>query len=301
MLACATCALAQQDASFSHYWAMEPYFNPASTGKLKKINVAAAYNMTLAGFENNPNTMYAGVDMPFYFLKSYHGAGLQLVNDNIGLFSNKTFSIQYSWKHRLFGGVISVGAQIGLLSIGFDGTELDLEDSDDPAFPTTEETGTGLDISAGLYYIRGPWYAGLSVMHATAPEVNLGDTQSYGIDRTFYFTAGYNIKLRNPLLSIDPTCLVRTDLTAWRADLTARITYKNDKKLIYGGLSYSPTNSVTLLIGGDFHGIRLGYSYEAYTSAISLGNGSHEVFIGYQTDVNLGKKGRNKHKSVRLL
>ena len=56
-----------------------------------------------------------------------------------------------------------------------------------------------------------------------------------------------------------------------------------------------------MLIGGKFHGIVLGYSYEIYTSAINPGNGSHEIFIGYQMDLNLQKKGRNMHKSVRVL
>ena len=70
---------------------------------------------------------------------------------------------------------------------------------------------------------------------------------------------------------------------------------------MYAGLSYSPDKSVTILIGGNFHGIHLGYSYEVYTSAISPGNGSHELFVGYQTDLNFGKKGRNLHKSVRIL
>jgi hypothetical protein len=45
----------------------------------------------------------------------------------------------------------------------------------------------------------------------------------------------------------------------------------------------------------------VGYCYEAYTGAISLGNGGHELFVGYQTDVNFGKKGRNRHQSVRIL
>ena len=39
--------------------------------KEMKINVAAAYNNTLTGFENNPKTMYAGADIPFYFIKTY--------------------------------------------------------------------------------------------------------------------------------------------------------------------------------------------------------------------------------------
>ena len=91
------------------------------------------------------------------------------------------------------------------------------------------------------------------------------------------------------------------DGTELRADITAIARYTHDKKMLYGGLGYSPTNSVTVYVGGNFHGIRLGYSYEVYTSAISMGNGSHEVFVGYQTDINIGKKGRNLHKSVRLL
>ena len=45
----------------------------------------------------------------------------------------------------------------------------------------------------------------------------------------------------------------------------------------------------------------MGYSYEMYTSAINPGNGSHELFIGYQMDLNLQKKGKNLHKSVRIL
>ena len=35
--------LAQQEPHFSHYWAMEPSFNPAAVGKEAKINVTGAY------------------------------------------------------------------------------------------------------------------------------------------------------------------------------------------------------------------------------------------------------------------
>lgn len=100
---------------------------------------------------------------------------------------------------------------------------------------------------------------------------------------------------------MQPSLLCRTDGVAYRLDVGSRLTYTNGKKMMYAGLSYSPTNSVTLMVGGNFHGVCVGYSYEAYTSAISLGNGGHEIFIGYQTDINLGKKGKNLHKSVRLL
>lgn len=292
---------AQYDVSFSHYWAMEPSFNPAAAGKESKINVNGAYAMTLTGFENNPKTMYVGGDMPFYFLKSYHGVGLQVLNDQIGLFSHKKFALQYAYKHKLFGGMLSVGLQVGMLSENFDGSKVDTETPSDPAFPSSEVNGSGFDLGAGLYYVHHDWYVGISAQHINSPNVDLGETQNFQVSPTYYLTGGYNIKLRNPFLSIHPTVLARTDMVGYRVDVSGRVQYTNDKKMLYAGLGYSPTNSVTVMIGGNFHGICLGYSYEVYTSAISMGNGSHELFVGYQLDINMTKKGRNKHKSVRFL
>lgn len=292
---------AQYDVSFSHYWDLEPYFNPGAVGKQQKLNIAAAYAMSFAGFENNPRSMYVGADMPLYFLKNYHGVGLSLLNDQIGLFTHQRLAVQYAYKHRLFGGMISAGVQLGLLSEGFDGSKVDVEDSGDPALATSDVNGSAFDVGFGLYYSRGPWYVGVSAQHITSPLVALGETSELQIDPTFYLTGGYNIKLRNPFLTIHPSVLVRTDGVEWRGDVSGRLVYTNDKKVMYGGVSYSPTNSVTVLVGGSFHGVHIGYSYEVYTSGISIGNGGHELIIGYQMDVNLFKKGRNKHKSVRIL
>lgn len=292
---------AQYDVSFSHYWDLEPYFNPGSIGKQQKLNVAAVYALSFAGFENNPRSMYVGADMPLYFLKNHHGVGVSMLNDQIGLFTHQRLAVQYAYKHRLFGGMLSAGVQLGFLSEGFDGSKLDVEDSGDPALSGSDVNGSAFDVGFGLYYTRGPWYLGLSAQHVTSPLVELGETNELQIDPTYYLTGGYNIKLRNPFLIIHPSVLVRTDGVAWRGDVSGRLVYSNDKKVLYGGLSYSPTNSVTVLVGGRFHGIHIGYSYEVYTSGVSIGNGSHELILGYQTDINLFKKGRNKHKSVRIL
>lgn len=292
---------AQYDPSFSHYWAMQTAYNPAAAGKESKVNVDVAYNMTLTGFENNPKTMYAAADLPFFFLGTYHGVGAKFTNDKIGLFSHNTFAIQYAFKVKLLGGMLSIGVQPALLGENFDGSKLELEESGDPAFSTSELTGSAFDLGAGVYYSTNKWYAGFSVQHILAPTVELGEANELEIDRTYYFMAGGNIRLRNPLLSIQPSVLGRTDGVAYRADVTARLTYQHEKRKLYLGVGYSPTNSVTLYLGGNFHGVSLGYSYEAYTNGVKLGNGSHELKVGYQTDLNLFKKGRNKHQSVRIL
>lgn len=295
-------ASAQQDASFAHYWAMEPSFNPAAAGKESVINVTGAYAMSMTGFEHNPKTMYLAGDMPFFLLNAYHGVGLQLMNDDIGLFTHQRLAVQYAYKQKLLGGTLSIGLQVGMLSEKFKGSELDLEVPDDPAFTQTDATGTALDLAAGLYYKHRQWYAGVSVMHATAPSIELGDRTILDVSRTYYLTGGYNIRLRNPLFTIHPSVLARYDGVGYRVDVTGRVKYEHEKKMFYAGVAYSPTNSVTAMIGGNFHGISLGYSYEAFTnSAIGLGKGSHELFVGYQTTLNFGKKGRNRHQSVRIL
>ena len=295
-------ASAQQEPSFAHYWALEPSFNPAAVGKAPVINVMGSYAMSMTGFENNPKTMLLAGDMPVRLLNGYHGVGLQLMNDDIGLFTHQRLAVQYANKQRLFGGTLSVGIQIGMLSEKFKGSQLDLDDTSDEAFSTTDVTGNALDLAVGLYYQHRLWYAGLSVSHATAPSIELGERSIIDISRTYYLTGGYNIQLTNPLLSIHPSVLARTDGTAYRVDVTTRLKYEHENKKFYAGVAYSPTNSVTALIGGVFHGISLGYSYEAYTnSAIGLGKGSHELFVGYQTTLDFSKKGRNRHQSVRIL
>jgi type IX secretion system PorP/SprF family membrane protein len=293
---------AQQEASFAHYWAMEPSFNPGAVGKESKLNVAGAYNMSFGGYEHNPKTMYIAADMPLRFLNTMHGVGIQLLNDEIGLFTHKRILVQYAYKFRMLGGTLSIGVQGGMLNEGFKGSEVVLPDEEtDPAFVTTDVNGSAMDVSTGLYYQRKSWYLGFSALHLTAPSVDLGDKSVFDISRMFYLTGGYNIRLRNPFFTIHPTVLGRTDGTAYRVDMTARVKYTHDRKMLYAGVGYSPTNSVTAMVGGNFHGICLGYSYEMFTSGTGMGNGCHELFVGYQMDLNFVKKGRNRHQSVRIL
>ena len=292
---------AQQEPHFAHYWAMEPSFNPAAAGKDPVINVAGAYAMTLTGFENAPKTMYVGADMPFRLLNRFHGAGIQIVSDQLGLFTHQRLVLQYNYKQNLLGGVLSAGIQFGILSEKFRGSSLDLENPDDPAFTRSDVSGVAIDLAAGVYYKHRNWHAGISVLHATAPEIELGDRSIYKVSRAYYLTGGYNIKLRNPFITIHPTVFGMYDGTNYRMDVTTRVKYTHDKKVLYAGVGYSPNNSITALIGGNFHGISLGYAYEVYTSVLKIGNGSHELFVGYQTTLNFQKKGRNRHQSVRIL
>ena len=304
VLTFATCIAVrgQYDPEYTHFWMMETSFNPAAAGNEDALNITGAYSMQMTGFRNAPKTMFASADMPFIVLKKRNGVGLLFQNDALGLFSHKKFSAQYAFHiEKFFGGRLSIGAQADLLAEEFDGSKADVETSNDPAIPTTKVTGSKVDMSAGLFYRRKSWYVGASMAHILSPTVMLGETNELKVKSLYNLTAGYNIRLKIPFTSIVPTTMLRFDGKAFRADLTARLEYAREKKHLYGGLGYSPQHSVTAFVGGMFHGVDLSYSYEANTSGMGLGAGQHEVTIGYRMDLNLGKKGRNLHRSVRWL
>ena len=142
-------ATAQYDPSFVNYWAMAPFYNPAATGQAPVLNFQGAYSMQMAGFENAPAVMYAYVDLPLFFISAKHGAGVGFTNDQIGLFKHQKFFLQYAYHQPLWGGRLSGGIHLSMLSETFDGGGLDLGESGDPAFPTAEANGAGFDMNFG--------------------------------------------------------------------------------------------------------------------------------------------------------
>jgi len=295
-------ARAQMNVQWSDYSRLRSFFNPAVAGTEGLLNVAAAYSMQFVGYDNAPATMFVGADMPVYFLNDHHGAGVYFLNDKIGMFTQTQLGVQYAFNVKLGRkGRLGVGVQLAFLQEKIDPSDVELEDQSDPAFPSSEVSGNRVDFSAGLYYHHPKFWAGLSAQHLAAPVIELNEKYEYEIDRAYYLMGGCNIKLKSSLLTLQPSFLVATDMDNWREDVQVRLKYEYEGRMMYVGVGYSPTISTTFLIGGNFHGVSLGYSYQMYTSGVGLINGSHEVTLGYQTELDLFKKGRNRHRSVRFL
>ena len=297
----AVIARAQFDTHFTHYWALQGYYNPAVAGLSGRLNMYGTYAMQMAGYTNAPTTMLIGADMALPTEKKNQAVSANIYNESIGLFTNQRLFAGYAYHFDLWEGRMGMGISAGSLEQKFDGSKVDAEESNDAAFPTSEVDGMGLDLTAGVHYTHRLFYAGFSAMHLTAPTIELGETNEIDIDRTYYFSGGGNIQLKNPLLSIQPSLQLMTDLQAWRADFTVRGTYTYDEKRYYAGLTYSPMTSVAVLLGGEINSVSFGYAYEIFTSGVGLIYGSHDLYVGYVMDLELFNKGRNKHKSIRIL
>ena len=300
---------AQYDVHFNQYWGLKGFYNPAWAGQTDKLNISGTYSMQMMGFTRAPRTMFFGADMPFSLFNKKHGAGAGFFSDAVGLFRNQRTWLQYSYKHqfRKSKSRLGIGIQVGIINVAFDPTDINLgEVDDDPAFPKQEESGTSLDFGVGAFYSHPKFYVGFSGQHLTMPTLELGTTEAgttskIKIDPMVYFTGGYNIQTRNPLVSIQPSMLLQSDFSSMRLDMTGRVMYTFSERVFVGGLTYSPGISFTFSLGATIRGITVGYAYEAYTSKIGIGNGSHDLVVSYAMDINLFKKSKNKHKSVRIL
>lgn len=293
---------AQYDVHYTHYWNMLNFYNPAGAGATGKLWAYTAYSNQMTGFENNPKSMLINVDAPIPFVRGDHSLGIGALNDAIGLFTNQHVYANYAYGFKLPGGRLAAGVQLGILNCEFDSKNIEFGgDSNDPAFPSGSANGNKFDVGLGFLYQHKHFYAGLAGFHLNSPLILLGETNEIQIEPYYNFTAGGNIPIKNTLITIQPYIQLMTDLVAWRADITAKGTYTHDDKEYFGGITYSYDTSVALFFGIEFMNITASYAYELYTSGVGAKNGNHDIFIGYSMNLDIFKKGKNKHNSIRIL
>ena len=187
---------AQWDVQFSDYTALKSFYNPAVSGTDGKLNVAVAYSMQKVGYDDAPATLYAGADLPVYFLNPHHGAGVSFFNDNIGIFSTTRIGLQYAYNIKLSKkGKLAIGVQGAMLNEKINPKKMTLEDNSDPAFPTSEVKGNKIDMGVGLYYYHPIMWLGASSQHLLAPAVWLDERYEVEVPRMYYLMGGCNIKL----------------------------------------------------------------------------------------------------------
>lgn len=309
---------AQTEANISQYYAAPTLINPAAAGQTDFVRIRGGARLQWVGIDNAPRTFMAAADMPFKLGSKRIGLGVVAGQESIGLYSSLDMGVQASYMLRKWGGVWSIGLQLGFRDQSFKGSEVHLPDGDDyhqgtdDAIPTTDIHGTAFDGALGLWYEHPRFYAGLSGMHLMSPKITMnaenasGGSETSGerryefqVRRTLYFTAGCNIPVKNTLFEIMPSVLVKSDFTFTTGEIMARARYR---KFLSFGLGYRWDDAVIITAAAEIKNFYIGYSYDYATSAIrSASSGSHELFVGYSLKLDMGDKNRNRHKSVRIM
>lgn len=325
-------ARAQTDAQFTQYFEVPSVYNPAAIGLTDHIHIRAGGRLQWVGIDNAPKSFLATADMPLKLFGKRFAVGLVAQQESAGLFRNLTISVQAAYKLKLFKGELTAGLQIGYASETFKGSEVFIPDDDDyhegtdEAIPTTDLTGNALDLGVGVHYVHRWFWAGVGCTHVNSPTITFSDDDGTGggvssgggssssssgstsesaknyefqLRRTLYFMAGSNIQIKNTLFEVMPSLLVKSDFDYTRFELTGRVRYK---KFISAGVGYRHDDAVSLMLGAEYKGFFLGYSYDYPISEISkASSGSHEIILGYNVKLNLSGKNNNKHKSIRIM
>lgn len=311
------CLRAQTDAQFSQYWQVPTYYNPAAAGSTPLLRLNAGGRLQWVGIHGAPKSFAVTGDMPWTLFKKQIGLGVVLSQESIGLFRTMDIGAQVAYKMKLFGGSLSIGAQIGYYDQKFKGTEVLIPDEDDfhqsgdQAIPTQDLHGSALDLGAGIWYERKGLWAGVSGTHLNSPTVTLNtdtgeggggeqvDKYQFQAGRTMYIIAGYNIKIKNTLFEVLPSAMAKTDFTFWTWEAGARVRYNRFLTL---GVGYRYKDAMVFSLGAEIKGFTLGYSYDYATTAIAkASSGTHELWLGYSLKIDTGGKNRHRHKSIRIM
>jgi type IX secretion system PorP/SprF family membrane protein len=296
----------QFDAQLSQYMFHNLAFNPAAAGEGNMIQITGQHRIQWLGMPNGGQTTVFSISSPLKLGTSKQGIGLKFLNDNVGQFTNQSAYFQYAFKKQLGSGVLSIGTDLGFISIGFHGDSVhtipigDYQDnSSDLQIPKSSVVGISFDMSLGLYYSSPKLYAGISYMHLNNPVVNWGDNLKFKQTGSMYFTSGYSWELPDKKFVFKPSTLIKTDFSTFQCDLTARLEY--DAKY-WGGLTYRIQDALVVLVGINIaSGLSIGYSYDLPTSHILMASsGSHEILVMYNFEYIFGKRNSN-YKSIRIL
>ena len=300
---------AQFDSQHTQYMLFPVLYNPGYAGMSGQISTFAVERHQYIGFEGYPKLTAVSIDMALNLFGNPGGAGLMFVNDRIGYYTNLFIQGLVSQKYELGEGIIGVGANIGIINIALDGTKIitkpsaggggDYHLDNDPEVPTTEVSGIGVDMGLGVYYKTEKYYGGLSILHFFRPNPNFKDEFNVYVPRTFYFTAGYNHSLWEVPLVLKPSFMIKKSEAIWQFEINMLFLYKGK---FWGGPTYRYQDAVALLLGVELNnGIKVGYSFDIPTSVVGLrGSGTHEIFIGYLFDIDIGRKNK-RYKNVRFL
>lgn len=319
---------AQTDAQFSQYYEVASAYNPAAIGTTDFIRLRAGGRMQWVGIDNAPKSFAITGDMPLKLFGKRFGVGIVAQQESAGLYRNMSVSVQAGYKIRLFKGELTAALQFGFANEQFKGSEVYIPDDDDyhestdEAIPQTDVAGNAFDLGVGAFYTHKWFWTGVSMTHLNSPTITFSDDNGstaaggsttggsgtsstnaknyeFQLRRTLYFMAGSNIPIKNTLFEVMPSVLFKSDFTFTRVEATARMRWK---KLLTFGVGYRHDDAAYAVLGAEYKGFFLGYSYDYPISAISkASHGSHELFLGYSVKLNLSGKNNNKHKSIRIM
>jgi type IX secretion system PorP/SprF family membrane protein len=256
--------------------------NPAVAGTEPVTVFGSSYRHQWAGFDGAPTTTVFSAHSSF---PNQIGGGIIIYNDDMGGAVSQTgVEITGSYQLRLPNSdAVSFGISLQGTQFGFDSSDLNVWDQDDPALTGSRETTFGVDASTGMMIYGTDYFFGIAVSNLFQDKLGLT-----GVDqdlnqhiRHYRFMGSYTTDITNEM-SIQTSGMIRlTEVTPAQIDIHSRMIYKFYQALYWGGLGLRMGDAVSVSAGVEFANIGFSYAYDITTGNNLLSQHSHEINITY--------------------
>ncbi len=273
-------SMAQQEPNYTLYRYAMNLINPAYAGSDKQASLGINLRSQWVNIERAPQTqsVFFGTS-----LGDKVGLGLSIINDETFIENQTYIALDFSY-HIQIDAITNIflGLKTGINSYNANTNSLLVFDTFDPSLTNIDGRHTP-NIGVGVLFKRANYYLSFSIpkilnterINDTNGEAILGKSKTH-----FYFSAGYDIKLKENLV-LKPSFLTRHINNApISIDVTASFLFHEKFEV---GLSYRLDEALGGLAIFNFQDwLNIGYAYESSTINSIENNGTHEIYTRFK-------------------
>ncbi len=279
--------VAQQIPLKSLYLYNRLSYNPAESGTRDYIPVYLSARRQWIGVENAPEAQDVSVHAP---IGQKLGLGIQLYNEVTGITDRTGGNLAFSFRIKTSKKAnLAFGLSAMFTQFSFDRDKIVTQNPNDLALLSTNLSYFIPDASFGLNYYGDKFRLGLSAVNLMQTKKDLSSiTVNNTLDRVIYLDGSIKLGLSK---NID---LIPSVFTRYM--FQAPIVYEGNLRLmfndlIWAGAGYRSQDALIIEAGLEIKKFVVGYAYDYTLSDInSISNGTHEVVIGYQINVDTSPK-----------
>ena len=271
---------AQQIPLFSQYQFNQYLYNPAVAGSEEGVEARLVQRYQWRGVTDAPRTFNLNAYGPLEGMKM--GVGAMVYSDIVGPTRRTGFMGSYAYHLQLNDEMrIGFGLGLGVDQYIIDGTQVQLDQADDPALQNYRGSAYEFNTKFGIYFYAKNYYAGLSIPQLVPDRINIfeSSTNTAKLENHYILNGGYTFEIGDDF-KVEPALLFR-----WRppAPLQADISvWGYYKDMIWLGVTYRTDDALSFGVGFKYNDmLMIGYSYDYTTSYLSTyTSGSHEIMLG---------------------
>jgi type IX secretion system PorP/SprF family membrane protein len=279
---------AQQKPFYTQYRNNNFMINPAVTGTKRLVDARLNYRMQWVGYDDAPRTTSVAVHSRL--LKGKMGAGLYLMQDNIGPSKQMNLGGSYAFHIRFPDCELSAGLAGNFTKHTLIGDKILLHNTQDPAVNQFVTNSTWVtDGMFGIYLYNDRFSVGASALQVLSSKAEFYKEDSLKNGNMtnvphIYFTLGYNYSQNRDFIWESTLYANYVKGSPFNLDYTLRVHYVEK---VFAGVSLRLRDAIAIHAGYTIlEDFQISYSYDLLISKLrNYSSGTHEIMIVYSSDI----------------